>query len=251
MRGRYGQDGHYHGLNSRPDGVLITSWDSIDLVVAPPEQGDSTKPSGQSSAIALLMDLSVSADEQKYATAAYRAILPLYARVNANPAGWGTLLTGTSSAEGLKALQLAAKADPASYRPASLDSAAYVHARAYQVELQEASELTLTVKIDPGYHINANPASETFLIATELIVAGQADIEVEYPQSQSFKAEFAPQGIAVYEGRIILKASLPKVTTNNYPELSLRVQACNDKVCLAPALLPVSVNSATQPTNSR
>ena len=74
--------------------MLITSWDSIDLVVAPPEQGDSTKPSGQSSAIALLMDLSVSADEQKYATAAYRAILPLYAKVNANPVGWGTLLTG-------------------------------------------------------------------------------------------------------------------------------------------------------------
>jgi uncharacterized protein YyaL (SSP411 family) len=227
---------------ARPDGVLTASWDSIDLVVAPPEQGDPVKPSGQSSAIALLLDLSVSTGEQRYAAAAYRAILPLYAQIDANPAGWGSLLVGISKAEAFAALELAANSDPASYQHASLGSAAYVHARGYRVEQPDASSLTVTVKIDRGYHINANPASEPFLVATQLLVEGQVDIEVEYPQSQIFKAEFAPEGIAVYQDRIILKTRLLKSDPASYPDLSLRVQACNDKVCLAPATIAVPVS---------
>jgi len=227
---------------ARPDGVLLASWDSVDLVVAPPEQGDSVKPSGQSSAIALLLDLAVATGEQAYAMAAYRALLPLYTNITANPASWGSMLVGLSQPKTLSALQLAANSDSTLNRPASLDSAAYVHARASWSTRAGAPELAMTIKIDHGYHINANPASESFLIATELIVAGQPDIAVEYPQSQTFKAAFAPQGIDVFQGRIILKAKLPKPDSAKHPDLSLRVQACNEKVCLAPATIAVPAN---------
>ena len=226
---------------ARPDGVLTTSWDSIDLVVTPPEQGDSVKPSGQSSAIALLLDLAVSTGEQRYAIAAYRAILPLYAKISANPVGWGSLLVGISHSKSLEMLQLAANSNATLNRPPSLDSAAYVHARAFWSTQAEATELTVTINIDRGYHINANPASEPFLIATQLFVTGQADIEVEYPQSQTFKAAFAPQAIDVFQGRIILKAKLPISDSGNHPDLDLRVQACNEKVCLAPTTIAVPV----------
>jgi len=225
---------------ARPDGRLTASWDSIDLVVAPPAQGDSVKPSGQSAAIALLLDLAVSTGEKQYANAAYRAILPLYAKINANPAGWGSLLAGISEPKALEALQLAANSNSTAtpYRPASLDSSAYVHARAQRTD---AAQLILTVKIDQGYHINANPASEPFLVATQVLVDGQADIEVKYPASQVFKAKFAPEGIAVYQDRIILKAKLPTLETASHPQIGLRVQACNDEVCLAPVTIAVPV----------
>lgn len=229
---------------ARPDGQLAASWDSIDLVVTPPAQGDAVKPSGQSSAIALLLGLSVSTGESRYATAAYRAILPLYAQVDANPAGWGALLAGISETQAFTALELAAKADPAAYKQASLDSADFVHTRGYWLDQTDALDLTVTVKIDQGYHINANPASEAFLIATQLLVDGQPDIKTRYPASQKFKAEFAPQGIDVYQERIVLKTRVPKSTTADFPKLSLRVQACNDKICLAPATIVVPVSGA-------
>jgi hypothetical protein len=57
--------------------------------------------------------------------------------------------------------------------------------------------------------------------------------------SQTFKAGFAPQGIEVYQGRIVLKARLPEVAESGFPKLRLRVQACNDEVCLAPATIVV------------
>jgi uncharacterized protein YyaL (SSP411 family) len=223
---------------ARPDGQLASSWDSIDLVIAPTGQGDSTKPSGQSSAIALLLDLTVSTGEKQYANAAYRAILPLYSKINANPAGWGSLLAGISEPKALRALQLAANSTATPYRAASLDSSAYAHARAQRTD---AAELILTVKIDQGYHINANPASEPFLVATQVLVDGQADIEVEYPASRVFKAKFAPEGIAVYQDRIILKAKLPTSDPESHPQISLRVQACNDEICLAPVTIAAPV----------
>jgi len=229
---------------ARPDGVLSSSWDSIDLVVAPPEQGDPVKPSGQSSAVSLLLDLSFTTGEQQYALAAYKALLPLYPSINANPAGWGTMLAGMTSPRALAALELAAKSEPASNAESLLDSAAYVHARGYWVASSEASDLTLTVKVDKGYHINANPASDPLLIATQLFVDGHPDTEVEYPPSQTFKAGFAPQGIEVYQGRILLKARLPEVAKSGLPKLHLRVQACNDEVCLAPATIVVPATGA-------
>ncbi len=235
---------------ARPDGVLVSSWDATDLVVAPPEQGDQVKPSGQSAAIALLLDLANTGKDQstkykQYGVAAYRALLPLYAKVNANPWGWGTLLSALSEPGSLKILETAASSDDVINALAPLDSADYVHARGYWVSSAGASELSLTVKVDTGYHINANPASDSFLIPTQLLLDGHENVVVEYPQSKMFKAAFAPNGIEVYEGRFVLNAQLPEVTETDFPAVQLRIQACNDEVCLAPTTISVPVSQQT------
>lgn len=226
---------------ARPDGALNSSWDTTDLLIAPPAQGDSVKPSGQSAAVALLLDLTTTTKKQDYAIAAYRALLPLYSNVNANPSGWGTLLTALSHPESLAALAGAAK----SVRVVSIDhlpdSADYVHARGYWVALQEGFDLIVTIKIDAGYHINANPASEPLLVPTQVLLEGHPEVKVDYPPAQIFKAPFAPVGIDVYEGRVALETRLPKVDAAHLPSVSLRIQACNDEICLAPATITVPV----------
>jgi hypothetical protein len=94
--------------------------------------------------------------------------------------------------------------------------------------------------VDPGYHVNANPASGPDLIPTQLTLAGLPALKVDYPPARAFKAPFAPQGIAVYEGRVSLRARLPQPLARP-PAASLRVQACNDEVCLAPATVAVPI----------
>jgi len=233
---------------ARPDGALISSWDTTDLLIAPPEQGDSVKPSGQSAAIALLLDLSTSTRQKAYAVNAYKALLPLYSGVNAYPSGWGTLLTALSDPRSFVALEAVAKSNKAAsdriVRMGRLpDSADYVHARGYWVDLQQGADLIVTIKIDAGYHINANPASEPLLVPTQVLLDGKVVEKVDYPQAQLFKAPFAPEGIDVYEGRIIMKAQQTEVKMSRLPAVSLRVQACNDEVCLAPATIVVPVTS--------
>lgn len=112
--------------------------------------------------------------------------------------------------------------------------------------LEESVELVVTVEIDPGYHINANPASDPELIPTQLTLEGHPDLAVTYPASHVFKAPFAPQGIAVYEDRITLRARLPQGAESLSPAARLRVQACNDRSCLAPATLTVPIGGRPQ-----
>jgi len=99
----------------------------------------------------------------------------------------------------------------------------------------------VTIDIEAGYHINANPASDPNLIPTQFLLAGYPELKIKYPAAQMFKAPFAPQGIAVYEGRITLHGQLPQMPRRQPSAASLRIQACNDKVCLAPATVMVPI----------
>ena len=114
-----------------------------------------------------------------------------------------------------------------------------MHARGEIRQTGDHDELRVTVVIDPGYHVNANPATFDYLIPTTLSVEGVPDLRIEYPAATFFKPQFAPDGLKVYEGRIALIGSAPKGTLvqRSSTTAALRVQACNDETCLPPATL--------------
>ena len=60
----------------------------------------------------------------------------------------------------------------------------------------------VTVVVDPGYHINANPASLDYLIPTSLNVTNRRPLRVVYPAATRFKPKFADQVLDVYEGTV-------------------------------------------------
>jgi hypothetical protein len=66
-------------------------------------------------------------------------------------------------------------------------------------------------------------------------------VKVDYPAPRIFKASFAPQGLAIYEGKITLRAHLPRASVKSLSAAGLRVQACNEKFCLAPATVAVPI----------
>ena len=226
---------------TRADGALATSWDSADLLLALPPQGDSSKPSGTSAAIAILLELAASTDDPRYATAAYKALGPLYSMVGAHPSGWGALMSALAEPELLATLESIAHTDALGISDKLLSSDQFVHASGQWAAVKEGVDIIVKVNTDAGYHINANPASDAYLVATQLLLDGHPEVKVEYPQAQTFKAAFVPQGIDVYQGRITLQAHLPQHAELLLPAVSLRVQACNEELCLAPATIDVPI----------
>ena len=117
----------------------------------------------------------------------------------------------------------------------------------------ESGEATVRLKIDDGYHVNANPPTLPYLIPTQVDITPTTGISVDfitYPNGLTKKFSFSPdQALAVYEGQTDLKLRLTAAKTAQPGEhnlsVKLRVQACDDQVCYAPGTmdftLPVTI----------
>ena len=106
----------------------------------------------------------------------------------------------------------------------------------------DRDKITVTLMIDPGYHINANPASYKNLIPTTLTFDGYDLTRVIYPKPHRFKSKFAGEALDVYQGTELIIALFPSGSLK--PDTSLRgtllAQACTDEICLPPAEITFS-----------
>jgi hypothetical protein len=96
--------------------------------------------------------------------------------------------------------------------------------------------LLITLRIDPGYHVNANPASDDYLIATSVAFAGAEPERIVYPPGIPFKPAFADKPIQVYEGTVIVAATFTTEVLDRAHDLGFTVtaQACTKVICLPP-----------------
>ena len=142
-------------------------------------------------------------------------------------------------------------AAPVAADPPKIRSVDVVEATPQEATIRrgESADVVVPIKIKHGYHINANPPTFPYLIATELQLPQTDGLRVEfisYPDPLKRKFSFADnQELAVYEGEAIVKAHVKadKKAQSGKRNLSakLRVQACDDKVCYAPGVLDVTV----------
>ena len=150
------------------------------------------------------------------------------AKIQAAPAAWASLTA-----------YAAIYRQPVEAKAAVLDSAAHVKAAAKGVSLADHDEILVTLTIDPGYHVNANPASIDYLIPAVVTIPSAPDAKITYPAGQIFKPKFSPEGISVYEGSVEITAALPKGRLGSAAHAALRieVQACTEQICLPPSTL--------------
>jgi hypothetical protein len=115
----------------------------------------------------------------------------------------------------------------------------------------ETGEIVLTLDIEPGWHVNANPASMEFLIPTvaKSSAGGQSlDIPTEYPRGRVSDIVLGDTALEVYDDGASIRLLPDEKQTTALKEagkldMTVRVQACSDEgVCLAPADLPVALN---------
>lgn len=111
-----------------------------------------------------------------------------------------------------------------------------------------STDTTINLTVSPGYHINANPATFPYLIATEIKAGNTEGITSDkpiYPVAKKQKFEFAEEALAVYEGnvdiKLPLKASATAVTGERTLPITVRVQACDTEKCFPPATINTKI----------
>ncbi len=107
----------------------------------------------------------------------------------------------------------------------------------------------VVMQVDKPYHVNANPASEDYLIPTELrIEAGRGYKvgKIEYPKPKEKAFAFSEgKPIKIYEGRVPIRfqIALDKAASKGTLTLkaTLRYQACDDNACYPPRTAPIEI----------
>ena len=106
-----------------------------------------------------------------------------------------------------------------------------------------SGRLSVEIAIAPGWHINAHSPLQDYLIPTTLAaVAGSGWRlgEPSYPEPEVRRLGFQREPLALYQGRLRIKATYELENPSGLAQcdrpvtLSLRLQACNDAICLAP-----------------
>ncbi len=121
-------------------------------------------------------------------------------------------------------------------------------------------QIAVSMKIRPGFHVNAREKSEEYLIATDLkaeLPAGFRGGEVLYPKGKLEKFTFSKTPLNVYQDIVTLR--MPLTALSNAPtgaqhiSLKLRYQACSTDLCLPPTTLTIdaAVNVAASASDSK
>ena len=227
------------------EGTLATTIPAADLVILAQDDGDNTMPSGTSATVELLARLQAATGQPDYADVMQRIVSGLASTVRDHPQVWASTLVALNRypvPESAEAQQRTARPS-ASGQPSVLNTADHVRARGEAHGALDHDDITVTLVVDKDYHVNANPASFDYLIPTRLSIDGLSDTRVTYPAAIVIKPKFAPDGLKVYEGTVTIRAIAPKDTVVGGKPIvgNVRVQACNDEICLPPATLSVTI----------
>jgi uncharacterized protein YyaL (SSP411 family) len=226
---------------ARSDGSLASSVDETHLLAPVSDDGDGDMPSGTSAAIDLLQRIAVAFNQPRYADAARAAMGPISARVQRHPEAWSATIVAINSSFDIASLHLAAA--PPDHPIGAPATADHVRVSAALSDSGAVPQVVVTIKVDDGYHIYANPGSLDYLIPTAVTFDQVRAPTVVYPKGEHFQPAFAPEGIDVYEGAVTLVASFASDETDKLRDLSgtVRAQACDAQSCLPPSDLHFSV----------
>jgi thiol:disulfide interchange protein DsbD len=105
-----------------------------------------------------------------------------------------------------------------------------------------AGELTLSVTLESGWHVNANDPDRPYLIPTTLEVAAPEGTKIEsirYPDAVVQGLAFAPDTkLRLYHGSFPIRVKIAGGIPARF-DATLSYQACNDEKCLPPTSIAV------------
>ena len=197
------------------------------LVSRPKDVYDNAIPSGNSVALRTLARLHKRTGTPKYGEYADKLIGSLSSRLAEQPNGFFYFLTGTSE-------HLLGESGARQYAANGVVKAS---AR------EQSGRVVVSIDLKPGWHINADRPLQDYLIPTQLSASGDGALQdVTYPQPVTRKLGFQRESLALYEGSVSVSAAMPALGPGQSRlPLSLRLQACNDEVCLPPESLSLTL----------
>lgn len=177
------------------------------------------------------------------------------------------LISGFSpiNAPALFAPALFAQGAPAATPPRKDKVTAEAHLSTNKLPPGQECRILIRLKVQPGWHINTNPAKPKDYIATEVSFQGKRGtklVDLKYPAGKEFRLQGADEPLHGYEGQVDIygKLQVPAEAAGLTEEMEIVVkyQACDDRTCLLPTTfslkgsLPVAkAGEAVSPVNSK
>lgn len=143
----------------------------------------------------------------------------------------------------------AARSDTPAFGSRTHNKLAHSAAHVRVTAIRSNGKVRVHLNIDPGWHVNANPASLAFLIPTQLTLhrkGSQVPATVTYPEGHTVDVGLT-RPIRVYSHEVRITATLADMTRATPLTARLRVQACsNEGRCLVPSTINVPFLSAAR-----
>jgi uncharacterized protein YyaL (SSP411 family) len=201
------------------------------------DASDNAMPSGSSVALHVLQRLWQRTGRLDYRNLTDALVARFAPSMEANPTGYAYLLTAA-----------------ANHLHGELGALAYAAQGAIRIEgnLTRTSDqllLNVAVQIPEGWHINTDQPGVKDLIPTRLMLPDTSDGwhmgPVTYPLGELQHLAFHKQPLSVFSGKVSLQAQVSRdekrSSTHLILPIALRLQACNDQVCLAPETLTLTL----------
>ncbi|HWE38600.1 MAG TPA: protein-disulfide reductase DsbD domain-containing protein, partial [Isosphaeraceae bacterium] len=233
--------------DEKDGGFFYTADDHESLIARTKDANDGVIPAGNSVAARNLVALAAALKEPRYLDAAGKTLNAFSGRLAQSPSMMPLMLVALE--EYLDARPDAA-ADAAPVVPPGRGSQDVVTVEVEKVQPVVLDgpvhwQATLSLTIKEGWHIYANPTGVEGIAPTQVIGDEPAlkVLKVEYPPGvPKLLSSSGKEKVAVYEGKVSVLVWLtdtrgPGATS----QLTVRIQACNDRACLAPASIPVKV----------
>ncbi len=143
---------------------------------------------------------------------------------------------------------LVCDAGPALAQAKKSDAVVKVEAKADdKADADGKQTITITLDIDKPWHIYANPVENEDLANVQTVVSIAAkgkleDVKISYPAGKQNANQNGEEKYRIYEGKVSIKAQIKRARGDNGPlEVTIKLQACNDKTCLFPATIKKEV----------
>ena len=219
-------------------GFFIAEREKANLLIAQPKSPtDGAVPSGNSVAVRALAELGRRTGDRNATDRALATVAAFATNIERMPAAYTYMLTGL-------AVALDGDAGPR----ATAGNGAVVVAAGLRPTAEAAEyEVDVDLVIEKGWHLNGPEPLQEDLIGTTIEGAGgRFDItNLRYPEPRRTQVSTRSGDVLIYEGRQRISFRLrPSSTTDPHPvsiPISVRLQACDDQLCLLPETVVLEV----------
>ncbi len=214
-------------------GFFVAEREKANLLIAQPKSPtDGAVPSGNSVAVRALAELGRRTGDRNATDRALAAVAAFAANIERMPAAYTYMLTGL-------AVALDGDAGP---RATAGNGAVTAAATLRPAEQAGEYEVDLDLVIKEGWHLNGPEPLQEDLIGTQLLGAGNTFrvTNLRYPQPLRTQVSTQSGDVLIYEGPQRISFGLrpsPATSPETLPisaPISVRLQACDDQVCLLP-----------------
>ncbi len=226
-------------------GFFYTSKAHEALFARSKDQFDGALPSGNSMAARNLVQLFQLTGEPRYRQWAETTFKCFAVSLKANPTGSVTMAAALSSflemGKTKSQVEAVAFAAPGQDGPTKSESVVKITAqlKPEQPPADGKQEVTMTLNIDKGWHLYANPPGQDDFVPSQTMVTLEAkkplaDLKITYPDGKEI-VDPALGRYRIYEDKIVIKATFKRAPGDASPvELKFKFQSCSDKTCLLP-----------------